>query len=107
MIGNWLSYENGYTQLDLSDFAEIDNGNMLEYLEFIPLTEQWLLDFGFEKSSDFFAKRHGVNGLEIIVYNPNMQFEFQLGKGRNKVLKHVHQLQNLYFALTGNKLEKV
>lgn len=75
-------------------------------IKFIPLTEQWLLDFGF------------VSNAYADCYDKEIKIECDKTKGRLDLwcsnitgriiyLKHVHQLQNLYFALTGNKLEKV
>lgn len=64
----------------------------------IPLTEQWLLDFGFEKN-------------DIGNYDKRMELSFDGRNYRfmqgwtNVKLKHVHKLQNLYFALTGEELE--
>lgn len=70
----------------------------------IPLTEQWLLDFGFEKPAHSFIgdvfhlsewDEHPNNWC--VAMNKNNAIIF-------KRLKHVHQLQNLYFALTGEEL---
>lgn len=64
----------------------------------IPITEEWLLKFGFEKDNDY--------GFWT---SPNPKFIVD----ENFVLcdiditvavKHVHQLQNLYYALTGKEL---
>lgn len=70
----------------------------------IPLTEEWLLRFGFQKVN------HITNGvfyfhklIKISVY-PNGMVELRGSAGWAKVL-YVHQLQNLYFALTGEELE--
>ena len=79
----------------------------IEQVKPIPLTEEWLLRFGFEETTD--------KGL--ILY-----YELSSGAYLEKVgevlrlfdrggymlshdnLKHVHQLQNLYFALTSEEL---
>jgi len=69
----------------------------------IPLTELWLLKFGFESNGAYFT--HSKEGL------------FELGKVdmahiwdgafTGSPCKYVHQLQNLYFALTGEELKIV
>ena len=72
----------------------------------IPLTEEWLLKFGFEKQSDYFF------------YNNNYRVEsfrssewcFRARVTKNEsypiaIIEYVHQLQNLYFALTGKELK--
>jgi len=73
----------------------------------IQLTEEWLIKFGFEKDQFYFMK-HPLNiGLfqnEIDVNYCDSEDEggeFQLFDVN---LKYVHQLQNLYFALTGEEL---
>ena len=66
----------------------------------IPLTEEWLLKFGFEKDSDGY----------LIYMKSRIFIEFTT-RGHYEIseydteIKYVHQLQNLYFALTGNELE--
>lgn len=99
----------------------------------IPLTEEWLLKFGFTKNSQFDfdlyeVLKHKDEYNEFGYGSNEMQFaicledniEFQIEHHRyfdNKRLdpqnicipirhiKYVHQLQNLYFALTGEELE--
>lgn len=75
----------------------------------IPLTEEWLLKFGFEKNEDlgneninwelpnsyYFIQEH-LDVEEFIFYGQENCIE--------KQIKYVHQLQNLYFALTNEEL---
>ena len=63
----------------------------------IPLTEEWLLKFGFENGNYFILN-------DVIIYkdyNDKYRYEYNYGQ---LWVKHVHQLQNLYFALTGEEL---
>jgi hypothetical protein len=90
-------YEDGYAN------------DKLDQLQPIPLTEEWLLKFGwnYHKSEDcvYYSHSWGKNGMEIIVKDYHYKgFELELGKARFKSIEYVHQLQNLYFALTGNEL---
>lgn len=69
----------------------------------IPLTEEWLLRFGFEKDSNgyFYHKSFHIG---IAKQHDDI---FHLYKGHGCVdikIINVHQLQNLYFALTGEEL---
>ena len=64
----------------------------------IPLTEEWLLKFGFT-----FNKEHGWFNGDLFEFKINDLFE--LDWYENAPLKHVHQLQNLYHALTGKELK--
>ena len=77
-------------------------------VEPIPLTEEWLLKFGFYQTSipNVYYKNWGTNGIEIIIFEYHYKggFEYELGKGKYKVLESVHQLQNLYHSLTGEEL---
>lgn len=73
---------------------------LLSELEPIPLTEEWLLKFGFvkHKTTDIyptFAKQ---------MFNWNDGILYIIGYGFMNHIKHVHQLQNIYFALTGEEL---
>jgi hypothetical protein len=88
----------------------IDHSFNLQSFNPIPLTEEWLLKFGFAKNSvsryPFYWHEWGTNGVQIIRYSDIYQkYVFELGAGLDKVLDHVHQLQNLYFALTSEELQ--
>lgn len=72
----------------------------LEHLEPIVLTEDWLIDFGFEKDGykDNRSYYFILNEIKINIYdnkffldNPNEQ------SGKRLFIPHVHQLQNLYY----------
>ena len=77
----------------------------------IPLTEEWLLKFGFERVTPtengydndyaYELKNFGRIALENGVLIPD-QYYFLDGLDFN--LKHVHELQNLYYALTKKEL---
>jgi len=70
----------------------------------IPLTEEWLLKFGFEKNDNnqFILMEGSVD----ILFNKDLNgwtcdgINFSIN-----MTEHVHQLQNLYFALTGEELK--
>jgi hypothetical protein len=78
-----------------------------EEFEPIPLTEEWLLKFGFEKiNNDVFRIIQNDNfksPFSIAFDNINNLFKIAF-QGYWYHCKHVHQLQNLYFALTGEEL---
>jgi hypothetical protein len=63
----------------------------------IPLTEEWLLKFGFDKI-DFQFIKNGIKLFPIrdLYYRGNFPIKSDI--------KYVHQLQNLFFALTGEEL---
>jgi len=76
----------------------------LEYYEPIPLTEEWLLKFGFEKIN--VNERYWVKSVCLIHQRHDEGLDY-LPSPFGPVIKYeyVHQLQNLYFALTGEELE--
>jgi hypothetical protein len=81
---------------------------LLSELEPIPLTQEWLLKFGFtaksiqhnfriESDIDFQIS----SGQRVIQTNERSSFYLE---GYGTKINYVHQLQNLYFALTGEEL---
>ncbi len=111
-INNWFTriHGKGHTdmQIDLDVLAQIlsdDRNIAFDDFEPIPLTENWFRDFGFkelginwEKGMYIIDEKGGTIGTyRIFFYKSNSPMrEFQ----------HVHQLQNLYFALTDKELTK-
>jgi hypothetical protein len=75
-------------------------------IKLIPLTEEWLLKFGFENNGNYWLKDYlRVWEWGICI---NITYHSQRLGSEDKScfeIKHVHQLQNLYFALTGKELE--
>ncbi len=78
----------------------VDNGRFNP----IPLTEEWLLKFGF----DLTVKQGNQQGFRVYRLN---EFTYNTihgwwWHGRQLILQpeHVHQLQNLYWCLTGEEL---
>ena len=92
-IGNWV--------LSCSGGIETKVGMIAVGIDIpfkpIPLTEEWLLKFGFEITDNFQTKdRFQTHKQDGIIW-----FEY----GYIVVeLNYVHQLQNLYFALTNEEL---
>ena len=81
------------------------------YAEPIPLTEEWLLKFGFEKGwnqydkHDYYAKDcWGKIRIDNGYLEP-AEYYFLDGIRDSYKIKYIHQLQNLYHALTGEELK--
>jgi hypothetical protein len=71
----------------------------------IPLTEEWLLKFGFEKQIDDYYYFYGYYAS----FDADLPMWFgQEGCCQKETIKenikYVHQLQNLWFGLTGEEL---
>jgi len=103
MTGNYVTYHGDtdmLCKLDAQDIFNIATGymNNEKIHSLIPLTEQWLSDFGFNEGNGYPYKFHyGYlkmrNGIFFYKY-----FDIEIE------LPFVHQLQNLYYALTGTEL---
>jgi hypothetical protein len=66
----------------------------------IPLTEEWLIKFGFKKYSKNFIK---YGDIEFYIWTTNNDYQI---KALDKLIKieTVHELQNLYYLLTKTEL---
>ena len=73
----------------------------------IEITEEWLLKFGFKKRKNRHLF-HWENKIVISEYKDEFENFFYPKTGYDirfsNEIKYVHQLQNLYFALTGAEL---
>ena len=77
---------------------------LLSDLKPIPLTEEWLLKFGFELDYE----SHWSSTQEFLLLEQLGDSYIKLCDGHfhdSIEMKFVHQLQNLYFALTGEELK--
>lgn len=77
----------------------------------IKLTEKWLLDFGFKKEDDCDWYNKSVGKRKELSYNTKTKC-FVIGfksyySDNFSTIKYVHELQNLYFALTNKELNRV
>jgi hypothetical protein len=73
----------------------------------IPITEEWLLRFGFTfgiKLQDFVKGKYQFTQLKNNILYGEFSEEGIFYFNTKTKLQHVHQLQNLYFALTGEEL---
>lgn len=74
----------------------VDRDNHRFLLKPIPLTEQWLLKFGLSNRKIWVFEIFGDNHRGFHISSEGGEWLF---------IKYVHQLQNLYFALTGEELK--
>lgn len=125
-IGNFVNYTHVDSEGSLSSIVcvnqisddwvldETQSTLMMSELKPIPLTEEWLKKCGFDNSE----YKKGYIGIDVrytdfVLAYPKTHIEhseffcwtFEQGKLQMfKEIKYVHQLQNLYFALTGEEL---
>ena len=135
-IGNFVEYDNRVFEIDSisNDFPTL---NSIEFgvgvvdwnnLQPITLTENWLLDFGFElydyepneesdECPDFIYMSYKINPPNKLYYytitntpGDGGYFDFCIKVPFAEYvmlnsIQYVHQLQNLYFALSGEELQ--
>ncbi|WP_428743193.1 hypothetical protein [Tenacibaculum sp.] len=124
-IGNYfIGHDNKVFEWSLFHFALLQNetGITLDEIikEPISLTEDWLLRFGFERvDTQFYKKEIGGNVFILVNYNKRstgcfgaVTFETDLKEDSyvghiKKRCKYIHELQNLYFSLTGEELKEL
>lgn len=115
-IGNWVQYQRNPITVELKqvigvseDSITILEGNQdgscypksCNLFSPIPLTEEWLVKFGFRqvmKKDNYITFNNGV--IKISLFS-----KYCVVRGHGITIQYVHQLQNLYFALTGEELE--
>lgn len=110
-IGNWISStwssdKDGLWRVqDAQCIMDVDLHERI--YNPIPLTEEWLLKFGFKGEERFFEIND--NAFRVVKYISVPGWGFRIGMSNDEFLmltriEYVHQLQNLYFALTGEEL---
>ena len=107
-IGNYFLGYNGIVfQWSLNDFqlmwVDVEIDEIIK--EPIPLTEEWILNFGFEKGCIYSQQRGFTSPCRDYFFENNINCLKEIIDGNIlSCIKSVHQLQNLYFALTGTEL---
>jgi preprotein translocase subunit YajC len=85
-------------------FKETDVGEFVCDCNGIPLFQEWLVKYGFKRVNNAWEDK-AIRETDFNIWNPVGTDVFSLnGETYCPKLKYVHQLQNLYFALTGEEL---
>lgn len=113
-IGNLLNKDGIVVTIDAKSIFDIwDNSDKYKPL---PLTEEWLIKFGFEKIEDIrYEKKIRITGLEpddpnayklAAIGSRKIKVAFlSFGKWSSTGVEYVHQFQNLYYAIAGEELQ--
>jgi hypothetical protein len=99
-IGNLVSWKNDSGKEFEITLQSLYEGANLDWMP-IPITEEWLLRFGFKKTN-MLGFRIKTDEYEYIEFNSVLLCWVN---GTKKPIKYIHQLQNVYFALTQKELK--
>lgn len=112
-ILNWMNIPCPVVQIDEEDFTVADNAQSKlnsnyhyssdEVISYFELTEEWLLEFGFEKPKNrdcYIKKRLQVfKQMVYLIEEDTIKAHWIPIK-----LEYVHQLQNIYYSFIGEEL---
>ena len=117
-IGNCILFDGKIIYVSTRQMAYISNSNRLKNgdsiaFQPIPLTEEILLKCGFEKDDsgveisdqdycEWYQKEFPIIG--VLCQSPDKSYIFDENTDTIRIVS-LNQLQNLYFALTGNELK--
>lgn len=93
--GEKIALTNGVIQLPSTKLGLINP---------IALTKEWLIKFGFYKEFESGLFIIPSSTLKLDYYDSDEGYMAVVFGNDLKLIKYVHQLQNLYFALTGEEL---
>jgi hypothetical protein len=117
-IGNYVSHEDYscesfiVTSIELDDYGYAimtsggKNGewiNSVDIVTPIPLTEEWLLKFGWDKL-ELIDRTIGYNKYALFIGYRNHNLRLMGSNIHIINIKYVHQLQNIFYALTNEEL---
>ena len=103
-IGNLLLCRGGVSEvLEVYEShikTEKEDKIPMRIVQGIPLTDEWLLRFGFEKNTTSWVYLQSSKNVKAIRVRIQGKYLFY----NDRIISAVHQLQNIYFALTGEEL---
>jgi hypothetical protein len=100
-IENYYDHNGEVRKVTPSTIEEVWNAER-QWCKPIPLTEEWLRKFGFAKYD--LSKNEFVRNSFRVCLSVRDEFVFADWDFAYVVIQYVHQLQNLYFALTQTEL---
>jgi len=113
-IGNWVNHQEHkcvrVTDIDSKnigyDWHDGDRSGWYDIDDFKPiqLTDEWLLKFGFDVGNykNYYSNDNLICELHFDDFNN--EFDCVIDRYSITTIKYVHELQNLYFALTNEEL---
>ena len=104
-IGNWVSNGEIGFQITSKDIYHRDVRVYGSFIKGIPITPEWLQRFGFEKIGNGWQLDVEINHYCLYSESGKYVDLFVFSDEVGQQCQYIHQLQNLYFALTGEELE--
>lgn len=114
MIGNYVGYTakcnvgiDSYSRAKYGISVILDLNFLVQHVDAkpIPITEDWLLNFGFIKRGLYYHfPDNDIFKLEQYKFKNSYWLQHRCESLDSCRINHIHQLQNLYFSLTGQKL---
>ena len=112
MIGNYVAFLSPISGKHVVDKVHLEyfKDGALKNVKVIPLTEDWLLKFGFEKiGTKNIQYKKDIDSVYALIMSKFNCWIGYIDNDTNDIqlrdVSTVHQLQNLYFALTQKELE--
>lgn len=112
-IGNWIDFIS--TPGEFEKVADINSAGVkcpsvnrvsIEDIQPIPLTHEILEKFGFKKGVYYYTMNEWALSIYKVLPHPdNWLMKFSAPCGEIAKISYLHQLQNLYFSLTGEELK--
>jgi hypothetical protein len=121
-IGNFFYPDvdgDAYAKITAKDILELYSDPIDDYYKALPLTEEWLIKFGFfyNKEDNYYFIQNPDGGIHSIKYLEKDEFlkeesgwayfteDSDASCHRLCMLNYIHELQNLYFAINKTELE--
>lgn len=108
-LGNWIKVYGDVTcAWNLSSDDDVNDEGNGDHIQPIPLTPEILEKCGFEKQDDgdggYYLELLSANGFLFVAGDKKGYTDVFIDLWEQLRVRYLHQLQNLYFALTGNEI---
>lgn len=106
-VGNWTNNNVENVKLSKKDLIFLLTNDNEHFANPIPLTEEWLIKFGFEEDDDDYLKSITESlDLQVNIKRNRIVLEGYDGVNFLEIKpQYVHQLQNLFYYLCGEELQ--
>ena len=104
-VGNWVNNNEENYQITSATIIQLERGDSTA--KPIELSDEWIKRLGFEiltdKNKGFKTTSYSHTKIPFVVYWDGVRLSTGFWQGNEK--RYVHELQNLFYALSGQGLE--